>query len=58
MIMGKTAELLVQEFGITRTEQDEYALQSHQKATRHGPPGGSMKKSCRSTPPRRVGSSR
>jgi len=33
MIMGKTAEVLVQEFGISRGEQDEYALQSHQKAT-------------------------
>ena len=32
MIMGKTAEVLVQEFGISRKEQDEFALQSHQKA--------------------------
>jgi acetyl-CoA C-acetyltransferase/acetyl-CoA acyltransferase len=32
MIMGKTAEVLVQEFGISRKEQDEYALQSHEKA--------------------------
>jgi len=32
MIMGKTAEVLVQEFGISRREQDEFALQSHQKA--------------------------
>ncbi len=32
MIMGKTAELLAQEFGITRAAQDEYALHSHQKA--------------------------
>lgn len=32
MIMGKTAEVLVQEFGISRREQDEYALRSHQKA--------------------------
>ncbi|HET6249991.1 MAG TPA: thiolase family protein [Tepidisphaeraceae bacterium] len=32
MIMGKTAEVLVQEFGISRTEQDAYALHSHEKA--------------------------
>lgn len=32
MIMGKTAEVLVQEFGISRKQQDEFALQSHQKA--------------------------
>ena len=33
MIMGKTAELLASEFGITRREQDEFALRSHQRAT-------------------------
>ncbi len=32
MIMGKTAELLASEFGISRKEQDEFALRSHQKA--------------------------
>ncbi len=30
--MGQTAEVLVKEFGITRDEQDEFALASHQKA--------------------------
>ncbi len=30
--MGQTAELLATEFNITRIEQDEFALQSHQKA--------------------------
>lgn len=30
--MGQTAELLVKDFGITRQEQDEFALQSHQRA--------------------------
>jgi len=30
--MGQTAEVLVKEFGITRREQDEFALASHQKA--------------------------
>lgn len=30
--MGQTAEVLVKEFGITRKEQDEFALRSHQKA--------------------------
>jgi acetyl-CoA C-acetyltransferase/acetyl-CoA acyltransferase len=30
--MGQTAELLASDFTITRTEQDEYALASHQKA--------------------------
>jgi acetyl-CoA C-acetyltransferase/acetyl-CoA acyltransferase len=32
LIMGKTAELLASEFGISRREQDEFALRSHQKA--------------------------
>ena len=34
MIMGKTAEVLAHEFGITRREQDEFALLSHQKAAK------------------------
>jgi acetyl-CoA acetyltransferase family protein len=33
MIMGETAEVLVRDFGITRREQDEFALQSHQRWT-------------------------
>jgi acetyl-CoA C-acetyltransferase/acetyl-CoA acyltransferase len=32
MIMGQTAELLASEFGISRREQDEFALASHQSA--------------------------
>ncbi len=32
MNMGMTAEVIAKEFGITRLEQDEYALKSHQKA--------------------------
>jgi acetyl-CoA C-acetyltransferase/acetyl-CoA acyltransferase len=32
MIMGLTAEVLAREFGITRDEQDEFALNSHRKA--------------------------
>lgn len=32
IMMGSTAELLAQDFGISRTEQDEYAVLSHQKA--------------------------
>jgi acetyl-CoA C-acetyltransferase len=31
-IMGRTAENLVEEYGLTRVQQDEYAVQSHQKA--------------------------
>ena len=31
--MGQTAELLAQDFGITREEQDRFALLSHQRAT-------------------------
>ena len=31
--MGQTAEVLVRDFGITRREQDEFALQSHQRWT-------------------------
>ncbi len=30
--MGMTAEVIAKEFGITRREQDEFALKSHQKA--------------------------
>ena len=32
LIMGKTAENLANEFNISRDEQDEFALESHQKA--------------------------
>jgi len=32
--MGQTAEVLAKEYGITRREQDEFALASHQKAIR------------------------
>jgi acetyl-CoA C-acetyltransferase/acetyl-CoA acyltransferase len=32
MIMGKTAELLAGEFGISRQEQDAFAMRSHEKA--------------------------
>jgi len=31
-LMGRTAENLVEEFGVTRQEQDEFAVQSHKKA--------------------------
>jgi len=34
LIMGKTAEVLAQDFGITRLEQDEYALYSNIKAAK------------------------
>ncbi len=34
LIMGQTAEVLADEFKITRKEQDEYAVQSHKKAFR------------------------
>lgn len=33
LIMGETAEVLVRDFGITRREQDELALMSHQRWT-------------------------
>ncbi len=33
LVMGETAEVLVRDFGITRREQDEYALASHQRWT-------------------------
>jgi acetyl-CoA C-acetyltransferase len=32
MVMGETAELLAQRYGITREEQDAFALESHRKA--------------------------
>lgn len=31
--MGQTAEILAKDFGITREEQDQFALQSHKKAS-------------------------
>jgi acetyl-CoA C-acetyltransferase len=34
MIMGETAEVLAEEYKITREEQDEFALESHQRAAR------------------------
>ncbi len=33
LIMGETAEVLVRDFGISRREQDEFALMSHQRWT-------------------------
>jgi acetyl-CoA C-acetyltransferase/acetyl-CoA acyltransferase len=33
LLMGETAEVLAEEFGISRQEQDAFALQSHQRAT-------------------------
>ncbi|WP_294966046.1 thiolase family protein [Sulfurimonas sp.] len=32
LMMGSTAEILVRDFGISREEQDEYSIQSHEKA--------------------------
>lgn len=32
MLMGATAEILAEEYGISREEQDRYALESHRKA--------------------------
>ena len=32
LLMGQTAEVIARDFGITREEADEYALQSHQRA--------------------------
>ena len=32
LLMGSTTEILVKDFAISREEQDQYALQSHQKA--------------------------
>ena len=34
LMMGETAEVLADEFGITRKEQDEYALSSYERAQR------------------------
>jgi acetyl-CoA acetyltransferase family protein len=32
LIMGETAEVLAEEFGLTRRQQDEFALESHRRA--------------------------
>jgi acetyl-CoA C-acetyltransferase/acetyl-CoA acyltransferase len=34
LMMGETAEVLADDFGITRQQQDEYALESHQRASK------------------------
>ncbi len=34
MLMGNTAELLAEKYGIDRKEQDQFALESHQKAAK------------------------
>jgi len=34
MMMGRTAEVLVEEYGISRENQDRFALESHRKAVR------------------------
>ncbi len=34
MMMGRTAEILVEEYGISREAQDRFALESHRKAVR------------------------
>jgi acetyl-CoA C-acetyltransferase/acetyl-CoA acyltransferase len=34
LIMGETAEVLAEEFGVTRSEQDAFALESHRRAVR------------------------
>ncbi|MBS1249638.1 MAG: Acetyl-CoA acetyltransferase [Chloroflexi bacterium] len=33
MVMGETADILAEEYGITRKEQDEFTVESHRKAT-------------------------
>jgi acetyl-CoA C-acetyltransferase/acetyl-CoA acyltransferase len=33
LIMGETAEILAEDFGITRQQQDEFALESHRRAS-------------------------
>lgn len=39
MMMGDTAELLAKEYGISRSQQDEFALNSHKKAVAAGKAG-------------------
>jgi len=39
LIMGETAEVLVRDFGISRREQDIYALESHRRWTAANDPG-------------------
>src|ERR1700691_4689378 len=34
LIMGETAEILAEQYGISRAEQDAFALESHQRASR------------------------
>ncbi|MER3601625.1 MAG: acetyl-CoA C-acyltransferase [Nitrososphaerota archaeon] len=41
--MGETAEVLAERYGITRREQDEYALESHRRAARATRSGRFMK---------------
>ena len=46
--MGITAELVAEKYGITRQEQDQFALESHQRAVRAGNRASSNRRSCRS----------
>ena len=48
LMMGITAEFLAQTQGISREEQDKFALASHQKATAATPPARSPTRSFRS----------
>lgn len=45
LLMGNTAEVLAQDFGISREEQDNFALQSHQKAAKAKLTGRFLKES-------------
>src|SRR5207237_6052329 len=55
MIMGKTAELLASEFGISRREQDEFALRSHQRAAAAAEAGRFKQEICPVYAPARGG---
>jgi acetyl-CoA C-acetyltransferase len=53
--MGITAENLAVKWGITREKQDTLAVESHRRAARRSPRGGSGRRSCRSSSrPRRA----
>ena len=50
MPMLQTAQTVADRYGISREDQDEYALQSQQRTARRSRTAGSMPRSCRSPP--------
>jgi len=53
--MGITAEFVAEKYAITRQEQDQFALESHQRAVRARSLASSNRKFCPSRSPQKKG---